>query len=574
MPIHNTEIADILDEVADLLDIEGENAFRVRAYRNAARTIRGVARPLHAMVATGEDLRAIPGVGEHIAAKIVEIVNTGRLAALTQLEKQVGSGLADVLRVAGMGPKRVKTLHGKLGVSSLADLEKAAAEGKLHHVPGFGVKTEAKVLASVRERMSREEQRTRWADAEPTARAIAEYLRATPDVAAVEIAGSFRRCKETVGDLDVLAASERAAAVGRRFVAYEDVDEILSQGPTRASVRLRSGMQVDMRVVPPRSFGSALHYLTGSKAHNIAVRKLGVERGLKINEYGVFRGRNRLGGRTESEVYASVGLHFVEPELREDRGEIEAARTGRLPNLVTLSSIRGDLHVHTDATDGHDTLEAMVRAAAERGYEYVAISDHTQNARVAGGLDARAMRRHLKRIERLRSRVDSITVLASAEVDILKDGSLDLPDELLRELDVVVCAVHDRLDLPAEKQTARILRAMDHPSFHILAHATGRLINERSPSELDLEHVIRHAVERGVALELNAQPARLDLSDVHCRAARDAGARIAISTDAHGVGQLDYMRYGVGQARRGWLEPKDVLNCRPWKEAHKLLRRN
>ncbi len=573
MLVHNAEIADKFDEVADLLDIEGNNPFRVRAYRNAARTIRGLSRPLSEMIASGEDLRRIAGVGEHIAAKIEEIVKTGKLAALIELERHAAPGLAELLKVSGLGPKRVKSLHGELGISSLRDLEKAAKQGRLRALPGFGAKTEEKVLASVLQRLSREERRVPWAEAEPVARQIADSLRELPGVDKVEIAGSFRRHKDTVGDVDILVAGDESAAVSQRFVEHEDVDEVLSHGPTRASIRLRSGLQVDLRSVPARSFGSALHYLTGSKAHNIAVRKRGVERGLKINEYGVFRQEKRIAGATEAEVYGAVGLCYIEPELREDRGEIQAAQAGRLPALVTLDSIRGDLHVHTDATDGSDTLADMVRAAAQRGYEYVAITDHTQNARVAGGLGARAMRRHLQRIERLRSRTQGIKVLASAEVDILKDGSLDASDDLLRELDIVVCAVHDHLGLSLEKQTARILRAMDHPSFHVLSHPTGRLLGERPPCAVDMERVIAHAAERGAILELDSQPQRLDLSDVHCRAAREAGVLVSISSDAHSAPQLDFMRYGVGQARRGWLEAKDVLNTRPWREIQKLLRR-
>ena len=394
-----------------------------------------------------------------------------------------------------------------------------------------------------------------------------------PGVRHVEVAGSFRRRRETVGDLDLLVACARGAPVVERLVAHEDVAEVAARGPTRATVVLRSGLQVDLRVVAAASFGSALHYFTGSKAHNIAVRKLGVRRGLKLNEYGVFRGARRIGGKSEAEVFRSVGLPYIEPELREDQGEIEAARRRRLPRLVELADLRGDLHVHTRASDGRASPEEMAIAARERGYEYLAIADHTAAARIARGLDARRMRRHLARIEKLAAGLRGIRLLRAAEVDILEDGSLDLPDEVLRELDLVVGAVHSHFGLARARQTERILRAMDHPRFHVLAHPTGRLLGEREAYAVDLERLVLGAAERGCFLELNAQPQRMDLTDVACRAAKQAGVKVAISTDAHAAEQLDFMRLGVGQARRGWLEADDVLNTRSWRELEKLLAR-
>jgi len=399
------------------------------------------------------------------------------------------------------------------------------------------------------------------------------HLSALAGVVAVEVAGSFRRRKETVGDLDLLVACRRGTDVAGRLVAHEDVARVLARGSTRTSVVLRSGLQVDLRVVPPASLGAALHYLTGSKAHSIAVRRLAVELGLKLNEYGVFRGKERLGGAREEDVYRCVGLEYVEPELREDRGEVEAARGGRLPRLVRPVDVRGDLHVHTDASDGSASAEEMAAAARARGYEYLAIADHTQAARIAGGLDPARMRARLAALEELQGRLSGLRLLRSAEVDIREDGSLDLPDDLLAELDLTICAVHSGFKLSSARQTERILRAMDHPRFHVLAHPTGRLLGEREPYALELEHIVAGAAERGCFLELDAQPLRLDLPDTACKLARDAGVKIAISSDAHDPDQLGYMDLGVGYARRGWLEAGDVLNTRAWPELERLLRR-
>lgn len=360
----------------------------------------------------------------------------------------------------------------------------------------------------------------------------------------------------------------------RRFVAYDEVADVISQGDTRSTVVLRSGLHADLRVVPQVSFGAALCYFTGSKAHNIAVRKIGVAKGCKVNEYGVFKGEKRVAGRTEQDVYAKLGLAYIEPEMREDRGEIELAAKGRLPKLVTLDDIRGDLHCHTDLTDGRNTLEEMAAAAGERGYEYLAVTDHTKHVTVAHGLDKAGMMTAIRRIDRLNTKLDGITILKSAEVDILEDGRLDLPDSVLRELDLVVCAVHYKFNLPEKKQTARILRALDNRHCNILAHPGGRLINVREPYEVDIQTIMNAARERGCFLELNAQPARLDLTDVHCKMAKDMGLKVAISTDAHNTAQFDYMRFGIGQARRGWLEARDVLNTRGLAELKKLLRRD
>lgn len=573
MPAHNAEIAALFDRLADLLEIEDANSFRVRAYRNAARTIANLGQSIAGLVETGKDLSELPGIGEAIAEKIATIVRTGRLPQLEEVEARTPGTLADLMKIDGLGPKRVKALYRQLNIRSFEDLARAARSGKIRGLDGFGAKTEAMILQHVEHRRGAV-QRMRLAEAEDIAGGLVDYLRKSPGVKDISVAGSIRRRKDTVGDLDILVTAARGSPVMRRFVAYDEVADVVSQGDTRSTVVLRSGLHADLRVVPQVSFGAALCYFTGSKAHNIAVRKIGVAKGCKVNEYGVFKGEKRVAGRTEQDVYAKLGLAYIEPEMREDRGEIELAAKGRLPKLVTLDDIRGDLHCHTDLTDGRNTLEEMAAAAGERGYEYLAVTDHTKHVTVAHGLDKAGMMTAIRRIDRLNAKLDGITILKSAEVDILEDGRLDLPDSVLRELDLVVCAVHYKFNLPEKKQTARILRALDNRHCNILAHPGGRLINVREPYEVDMQTIMNAARERGCFLELNAQPARLDLTDVHCKMAKDMGLKVAISTDAHNTAQFDYMRFGIGQARRGWLEARDVLNTRGLVELKKLLRRD
>lgn len=534
-------------------------------------TIRSSPSRLSEMVAAGADLTEMHGVGKTVAAKITEMVETGHLRALEGLERREGPELADLLRIPGLGPKRVRALHELLGVRTLDDLVEAARKGRVSKLRGFGPRTESAILAAVA-RGAPGRRRLPWAEAEPIAQSLVEFLCTLPGVERVEIAGSYRRRRETVGDLDLVVCCRRGRPVLERFAEYTDVSRVLSLGSTRASVVLRSGLEVDLRAVPRESFGAALHYFTGSKAHVVAIRRLAVEQGIKVNEYGVFRGSEQIAGRRETEVYESVGLGYVEPELREDRGEIEAARSNELPRLIAQREIRGDLHVHTRASDGRGTLDAMVEAARARGYDYLAITDHSQALRIAHGLDRKRLRAQLQRIERANERYDDITLLKASEVDILADGSLDIEDDLLRELDLCVGAVHSHLGLSARKQTDRILRAMDHPRLHVLAHPTGRLVGSRDAYSIELERVIEGAAERGCWLELNAQPQRLDLDDVSVRAARDAGAQISIASDAHAPEQLDFMRYGVAQARRGWIERGDVVNTLSLSRLRKAMR--
>jgi DNA polymerase (family 10) len=451
LPIHNSEVADIFGQVADLLEIEGANQFRVRAYRKAARTDRSYPRSMASLLDEGQDLTELSGVGNDLAGKIEEIVKTGGLRQLEEIKQRTPTGLAQMLKVEGLGPKRVQQLYKELQITDLDQLEQAASEGRIRKLNGFGLKTEENILREL-SRKDLEEKRTRLNVAEEMARPLVAYLKDIEGVERVEVAGSYRRRKETVGDLDVLAISKTGKETIQRFVEYEDVDEVLSQGETRSTVMFRSGLQVDLRVVPKESYGAALFYFTGSKDHNIALRNLALDQGLKVNEYGVFRDEERIAGETEDEIYELFDLPYIPPELREDRGELAAAREGRLPALVTLDDIRGDLQMHTTGSDGDASLEEMARAVLERGYEYMAITDHSPQVAVAHGLDARALARQIDEIDRLNDELEGLTILKAIKVDILEDGSLDLPDDILARLDLRICSVHSYFGLSRGKQ--------------------------------------------------------------------------------------------------------------------------
>lgn len=571
MPIYNSDIAAVFDELADFLEIEGANPFRIRAYRNAARTIRGLGPELGDMVDQGDDLTQLPGIGKELAAKIAEILETGTAKALTKLQQRHPKGLRDILNLPNLGPKRVRVLYQDLKIHDLKQLIAAGKKGRIRALPGFGAKTERQIMEAAETHAFREK-RFKIADIKVYVDSLAAYLEAIPGVHQVVAAGSYRRAKETVGDLDLLVTARKGRPVMDRFVDHDDVAEILSKGTTRSSVVLRGGLQVDLRLIEQKSFGAALQYFTGSQAHNIAIRRLGRQQGLKINEYGVFKFEKRMAGKTEASVYRTVGLPYIPPELRESRGEIEAARDGRLPDLIELSDLKGDLHVHTDFTDGRNSLREMALAATQRGYTYFAVTEHSQRLKIAGGLDSSQLLKQVQEIDRLNDELKGITILKGIEVEILEDGSLDLADDVLANLDLVVGTIHSRFGLSLQKQTKRILRAMDHPHFTFLAHPSGRLINEREPYQVDMAQIIQKAHERGCYLELNASPKRLDLDDIHCQMAKAKGVLVAINSDAHGVDALDHIGFGVGQARRGWLEKSDVLNTRPLKELRKLLK--
>jgi DNA polymerase (family 10) len=576
MPIHNSDIARIFNQIADLLEISGANPFRVRAYRHAARTVEDQPQSVAAMIEKGEDLSEISGIGKVLAGKITEIVATGSLKMLADLQQEVPEGLSELMKITQLGPKRVAALHKNLGIKDLEDLAEAARQGQIRDLEGFGEKTEDHILKELQRRKGAEK-RTKLAEAEQVVDSLKSFLEGIEGVNRVTVAGSYRRRKETVGDLDILVTCKKDSPVMDRFTGFEDVAEVIAKGKTKSTLRLRSGLQVDLRVVPEVSYGAALHYFTGSKEHNIAIRKIAVKKDLKINEYGVFQGHDgdgeRIAGASEEEVYAAVDLPYIASELRENRGEIEAAQKAKLPRLILREDIRGDLHAHTHATDGHSSLREMVAAARDLGYSYLAITEHSQALRVAKGFDSKQLERQIEEIDKLNSEYPGFRILKGIEVDILADGSLDLPDAVLGKLDLAVCSVHSKFNLSSEKQTKRIIRAMDNPHFTILGHPTGRLINEREAYGVDMEKIMKAALERGCILELNAHPDRLDLNDHHCRMARDMGLKVAISTDAHSTKALGNMKYGIYQARRGWLTKDDVVNTRRVAELLKLLKR-
>ena len=573
MPVANLAVASILEEVADRLAIQGANPFRIRAYHNAARLVQGLGDDVKQMVARGDDLTKLPGIGPDLAGKIAEIALTGRSALLESLRRQMPPAVTELLKVPGLGPKRVAALWHDLDVQTPEQVLRAALDGRIRALPGFGEKTERNIEHAVTAHLSREN-RTKLALAAQYADALTTYLRAAPGVAEVIVAGSYRRMRETVGDLDILVSARGASSAAERFVEYPEVVEVISHGPTRASVRLRSGMQVDLRIVPADTLGAALVYFTGSKAHNIALRRLARERGLKISEYGVFKGAKRIAGETEESVYRAVGLPFIAPELREDRGEIEAARGGRLPVLVEYSDLKGDLHSHTKATDGRNTLEEMARSAQALGFEYLAITEHSRRQAMAHGFDPDRLLRQVDAIDALNRSLAGIRILKGIEVDILDDGTLDLPDTVLGKLDLVIAAIHSKFDLSRVRQTQRVLRAFDNAHVALLAHPSGRLIGERQPYDVDMLQIIRKAKTKGIHLELNAHPERLDLLDSHCRMAKDEGVLIAIDSDAHSTQDFANLRYGVGQARRGWITRRDVLNTRSLGDLMPQLRRS
>lgn len=573
MAVTNADIAAVFAQIAELLEILGENPFRVRAYRNAARTVGDYPGDLAGMLERGEPLPKLPGIGADLAAKIEEICKTGSCALLDELHAKLPPAITALLALPGLGPKRVRALHEALEVNTLEDLERAVRSGRLRALRGFGEKTEQQILAALAER--RESSRFKLSVAMQYATALVAHLKRVEGVIEATAAGSLRRMRETVGDVDIVVAAKRraAAAVMDAFCSYDQIAEVRARGTTRSTAILRCGLQVDLRVVPPESYGAALHYFTGSKAHNIAIRRLGQERGLKINEYGVYRGTRRIAGATEESVFKAVGLPYIAPELREDRGEIDAARAGRLPQLIERKDLKGDLHAHTKATDGRDGIREMASAARAAGLTYLAVTDHSRRLTVARGLDSRRLLQQMEEIDRLNEELEGITLLKGVEVDILEDGRLDLPNKVLRRLDLVIGAVHSAFDLPRERQTDRIRRAMNNRCFTILAHPSGRLIGQRPACDLDIAAIVREARQRGCFLELNAQPDRLDLDDVYCRVARDEGVLVALDSDAHSRFELAFLDQGIGQARRGWLEAQHVLNTRPLPELRPLLAR-
>ena len=568
MPVQNAEIATMFDQAADLLEIKGDNPFRVRAYRRAARTIEGLPQSVGSMLAKEADLSELPGIGKDLAGKIAGIVESGHFDLLDQLKKKLPGDLGAMAGLPGLGPKRIKLLYDKAKVRTLDDLRRAIKIGKLHGLHGFGPVIEKKLAAALEKPLA--EKRFKLAVAEAEAESLVAFLR---DKGQVVVAGSYRRRRDTVGDLDILVTSKQGPAVGDKLVGYDNVADVLAHGPTRTTVLLRSGIQVDLRAVPEESYGAALLYFTGSKAHNIALRGIANARKWKLNEYGLFSGKRRIAGASEEEVYRKLGLAYIPPEMREDRGEIALALNGELPRLVSAGDMRGDLHVHSDWTDGTASIANMAAAAHACGYAYMALTDHSRRQTMSHGLDPAKVARQLREIDKINGAFKGFTILKGIEVDILKDGELDLPDATLAQLDAVIASVHSFFNLPREAQTQRMIRAMRNPHVSIVGHPSGRLIGEREPYDIDMDAITSTARDLDCYLEINAEPDRLDLNDIHAHMAKSKGVKIAISTDAHSVNAFQYMRFGVDQARRAWLTADDVINTRQFGDLRKLLKR-
>jgi DNA polymerase (family 10) len=573
VPVQNTDIAAQLKQMADLLEIEGANPFRVRAYRNAARTVSGLARSVADLIKNKEDLTGFPGIGQDLADKITQIVSKGTFTQLDEIQCRLPEELPRLMEIDHLGPKRVKQLYQELGISNTEELKTAARAKKIRTVKGFGKKIEQSVLNGL-EQLASESNRILLSEAEERAAPLLAHMQKAQDIDRITLAGSFRRRKETVGDLDLLICSDTPEEVIKHFTAYADIKKMVSRGDTLCRAKLLSGLHVDLRVLAPADYAAGLHHFTGSKAHNIALRKRAVKKNLKINEYGIFKGKKQIPVSHEKQIYEILDLAFIVPELREHTGEIKAAEQDRLPRLIQLQDIKGDLHAHTTETDGLADLEEMVQTAQDMGYQYLAVTDHSVMVRIANGMDARRLEKQIETIDALNDRLENFRVLKGVEVDIRADGSLDLPDDILKKLDLRVCSIHFSHHLSRKKQTERIIKAMENPCFNILGHPTGRLINRRKPYAVDLEKVMAAAKENGCFLELNSQPDRLDLSDEACRLARDMGVKIAVSSDAHDTGGLSYLRLGIDQARRGWLAPADVINTLNCHDLLRMMTRN
>lgn len=558
--MRNYEIASIFNEMAELLEIKDENPFKIRAYRKAAQSIESLTQDIEEISKKG-GLREIPGIGKELAAKIDEIIATGKLRAYEKLKDRIPAVILEMMAIPGIGPKTAKLLYDKFKLKSVAQLEKLARHHKICKLPNIKEKTEENILRGI-ELIKRSKERMSLGEALPIATEIVGKLKSRPGVGRIDYAGSVRRMKETVRDIDILIASGKPKPIMDSFVSLPRVKDILAHGGTKSSVLLKEGIQVDLRIVEPESYGAALLYFTGSKQHNIHLRGIANERGFKINEYGVFNEKTgkRVAGKEEEDIYKYFKLSFIPPELREDAGEIRAAAKGSLPDLVELKDIRGDIHVHSEWSDGANSCGELAEAAKKKGYEYIAVTDHTESLKVAGGLNRSELKEKIKEIRRLNKRIRGVTLLAGTEVDILPDGSLDIDEDLLPELDIVVAAVHSGFKQGKERLTKRIVNAMKNRHVHIIAHPTGRLMGVRDAYELDFEEVFKVARETNTALEINAFPYRLDLNDINTRRAKETGVALAIGSDTHTKDQFDNMYFGVAVARRGWLEKKDILN--------------
>ena len=570
--MRNQEIAKIFYEIAIYLEMNNENVFKVRAYEKAAQTIESMAEDIGELYKRGgnEALEEIPGVGKGISEKLEEFLKTEKIKFYEELKKKTPVDVSSLMGIEGMGPKKIKVLYQKLKIKNLEDMEKAAQSGKIRKISGFGEKTEQNILKGIGF-AKKSGGRFLLGDVLPIAVEIEKQMASLPYVDKIIVAGSIRRRKETVGDADILAVSKKPEKVMDYFVSMSEVARVYGKGRTKSMVKLKNGLDVDLRVVPAESFGAALNYLTGSKDHNIAMRRIAISKGMKLSEYGVFKGKRQVAGKTEEEVYKILGLRYIEPELRENTGEIEAAKN-KLPHVIAYDDLKGDLQVQTKWTDGSHSIEEMAQEAKKIGLEYIAITDHTRSLAMTGGLDEKKLEKQGNEIDRVNKKVKDITVLKGAEVNIMKDGSLDIKDEALKKLDVVGASVHSLFSLPREEQTGRIIKAMYNPHIDIIFHPTGRVIKRREPYDIDIEALIDGAKETGTVLEINAYPDRLDLKDEHIKMAVKAGVKLCVDSDAHNKSHFRFLEFGIAQARRGWAEKKDVINAWPLEKMKEMLK--
>jgi len=579
-PMDNRSIANVLYETADLMEVDGQDSFRVRSYRNAAEALEQIPQPISEIVNDAKALLAIPGVGKTMCAHIQEIYREGKLAYHQQLLQKYRPSMLELLKIQGLGPKTIALIWSAFQVSDLEGVEKLAREGKLQTLPRMGEKHEKKILKSI-EDYRRIAGRFCLDDADKIARDMVRHLSGLPGVDKITPAGSLRRGRETVGDLDILVTGECCSdpqhreAVIERIVRFPGVLDVIARGENKVSFRLRSGMQVDVRLLPPESFGAAMQYFTGSKSHNVALRQRALKMGFTLSEYGLalLDTEERVAGRTEEEIYGRLKLDYIAPELRENCGELEAAAEHRLPALITVEDLQGDIHMHTVETDGRCTIEEMAEAARERGYKYMAITDHSKNLAFANGLDDARALKHIERIRDADAKMDGIRIFAGIEVDILEDGALDLSDAVLQEMDLVIASVHSHFQQEPPKMTERLLRVLDNPHVSLIGHPTGRILLRRDAYQYDMDAVLEKAATNRIAMELNAYPDRLDLNDRHLRSARERGVKIVINTDSHHTAHMEKIRFGVLQARRAWLTKNDVLNTLPVKQFAQAMKR-
>ena len=557
----NAVLSELFDQMADIMEILGEDKFRINTYRKVSRLIGDMPTDVETMLATGK-LAETPGIGKSSLAKIEEFVKTGTITAHKRLLSKIPPTLLELLTIPGVGPKGAKAVYERLNVTTIADLKKVLADGSVAQLPGFGEKKAAAIARGI-EFLEKSTGRIRLDQAMEAAELVCAFLQNTAGIEKIQPAGSLRRRAETIGDVDILVAAEKGEQIVKAFTGADFVQEVLASGPTKGSVIIQTQttpVHVDVRVVPGESFGAAAQYFTGSKQHNVRIREIAVKAKWKLNEYGLFQGDKMIGGPVEEEIYTKLGLDYISPLLREDRGEVEAAKSHSLPELIELGDIQGDFHIHTDASDGRASIAEMAQAAKKLGYKFICVTDHSKSSAIANGLSAKELAEQIKQIYKLNDKLRGITILAGAEVDILADSSLDFDDKLLADLDFVIASIHSGMGSAREKVTARTLKAMDNPYVNCIAHPTARLIGQREPMDIDIAAVIKHAAETHTALEVNAHPYRLDLKDVHCKMAIEAGVKLAIGTDAHSVEGLGLMGFGVATAARGWVTKADVLN--------------